>query len=553
MKESRKIVVVGGVAAGASFAARCRRLDEEAEITLIERGPDVSFANCGLPYYIGGEIASRESLAVQTPQSLQALLRLNVKTRSEARAIDTEAKTVEVVNLADGSQEKIAYDALMLAPGAKPLRPPLKGIDAPRIHTLRNLQDMDRIQESAITARRAVVVGAGFIGLEMAEQLHRIGLQVSIVEMMTQVLPQLDPEMSRLMESELQENGIEVVLGDGIASFESGEGSVACSLQSGRKLEADLVVLSIGVRPETELAKEAGIKLGNRGHILVDTFQRTSAPDVYAAGDAVETIDRTTREASSVPLGGPANRQGRVAADHLILGEKARAYPGSLGTAIVRVFSVAAGLTGWTERRLQQAGKPYEVSMVNDNHHAGYYPGARPLTLKVLWDPQTLEVLGAQATGFEGIDKRLDVLATAIVGKLTVEDLCHLELSYAPPFGSAKDVVNLAGFSAVNRLDGLVEVVHELPDPKKVQIVDVRPGPLFQAHPLADAINIPFPTLRESLGKLDKESPVVTVCAFGKMSYFAARILKQKGFQVKSFSGGIKGHIDPRTPAKLPT
>lgn len=548
-----KIVVIGGVAAGASFAARCRRLDEGANIIIVERGPDVSFANCGLPYYIGGEIASRESLAVQTPQSLQAMLNIEVRTRCEARAIDLAAKSVEVVNLESETMERIAYDELMLAPGARPIVPPLKGIDDPRIHTLRNLQDMDRIKAHAAQARRAVVIGAGFIGLEMAEQLQRIGLQVTIVEMMPQVLPQLDREMALLMESELKEHGIEVALGDGIAGFRSEATGLVCELQSGRAVEADLVLLSIGVRPDTEIAKAAGIAVGARGHIIVDGYQRTSAPSVYAAGDAVETRDRVSGDAGAVPLGGPANRQGRVAADHLFLGEKARPYPGSLGTAIVRVFGVAAGLTGWTERRLKQAGKPYQVSVVNDNQHAGYYPGARPMTLKLLWDPATLRVLGAQATGFDGVDKRIDILATAIVGGLTVEDLCHLELSYAPPFGSAKDIVNLAGFAATNVVDGLVRMTHSLPDPETAQIVDVRPRPLFDAHPLAGAINIPLTTLRDKADALDRERPVVTVCAYGKTSYFAARILSQRGFDAQAFSGGIRGSIDPRSPAKLPT
>lgn len=552
-EKRRKVIVVGGVAAGASFAARLRRLDETAEITILERGPDVSFANCGLPYYIGGEISQRDALAVQTPQSLKGLLNLEVRTLTEATAIDPARKRVQVKSLKDGTEDWLEYDSLMLAPGAMPVKPPLPGIDDGRVHILRNLQDMDRIKESASTARKAVVIGAGFIGLEMAEQLHRLGLQVTVVELENQVLPQLDPEMSLLMQSELRENGIELLLGDGIARFAPGEGDLVCELASGRKCPADFAVLSIGVRPDTALAREAGIELGKRGHIVVDAFQRTSIPDIYAAGDAVESVDRITGEPLAVPLGGPANRQGRVAADHLLLGEKARPYPGSLGTAIVRVFSVAAGLTGWTERRLSQSGKPFRVTMVNDNHHAGYFPGARPLTLKILWNPDDGRLLGAQASGFEGIDKRLDVLATAIAAGMTVEDLAHLELSYAPPFGSAKDIVNLAGFAATNQLDTLVDFTRALPDPGTAQLIDVRPAALFQTHPVEGAINIPFPELRSRLSEIDASMPVVTLCAFGKMSYFAARILAQNGFRVTSYSGGIKGSIDPRSPAKLPT
>ncbi len=549
----KKLVVIGGVAAGGSFAARARRLSEAAEITVIERGPDVSFANCGLPYYIGGEIPQREALAVQTPQSLKGLLNLQVRVRTEAVAIDPAGRRVKVRNLGDGSEEWLAYDALMLAPGAVPVRPPLPGIDGENIFCLRNLQDMDRIKSAAASSASAVVIGAGFIGLEMAEQLHRLGLRVSIVELQEQVLPQLDREMSALMESELKDNGIELILGDGIASFTPKGSATSCQLNSGRKLDADLVVLSIGVRPDTGLAKEAGLELGPRGHIHVDEWQRTSVEGIYAAGDAVETADRLGASPAAVPLGGPANRQGRVAADHIFLGARAKPYPGSLGTAIVRVFNVAAGLTGWTERRLRQAARPHRVTLVNDNHHAGYFPGAKPMALKVLWDPEDGRVLGAQATGFKGIDKRLDVLATAIVGKLTIDDLCHLELSYAPPFGSAKDIVNLAGFAATNARDGLVENVHQLPDDPQVQLIDVRLKPVVQAHPLKGAVNIPFPMLRSSLDKLDRNRPVVTVCTFGKMSYFAARILLQNGFDAKSYSGGIRGSIDPRSPAKLAT
>lgn len=549
----QRILVIGGVAAGASFAARARRLSESAHITIIERGPDVSFANCGLPYYIGGEIQQRDDLAVQTPASLKSMLDLEVRTLTEAVAIDTVAKRVQVRSLADDSTEWLDYDALMLAPGAQPIAPPLPGIKDPRIHTLRNLQDMDRIKDAAANARTAVVIGAGFIGLEMAEQLKHRGLEVTVVELQEQVLPQLDREMALLMESELRLHGIKLILGDGIARFEERAGVFHCVLASGEALPADLVVLSIGVRPDTALVKGAGIAVAPRGHIVVDEFQRTSAPGVYAAGDAVETVDRVTGGRSMVPLGGPANRQGRVAADHLLLGDKARPYPGNIGTAIVRVFSVAAGLTGWTERRLKAEGIPHNVTVVGDNHHAGYYPGAKPLTLKVLWSPTDGRILGAQATGFEGVDKRLDVVATAIAGRMTVEDLAHLELSYAPPFGSAKDIVNLAGMAATNQLDGLIEPVYTLQHDGGTQVVDVRPKPLFAAHPLPGAINIPYPALRENLGKLDKERPVVTVCALGKTSYFAARILQQHGFSVKSYAGGIKASIDPRTPAKLPT
>lgn len=554
MSNPRKILVIGGVAAGASCAARARRLDEQAEIVMIERGPDVSFANCGLPYFVGGEIGDRNQLAVQTPASLRAMLNLDVRTGCEALQIDRAHKRLEVRYLADGQHEWLAYDKLMLAPGASPLRPPLPGIADKRIFTLRNLQDMDAIVAATVEGQRAVVIGAGFIGIEMSEQLRHKGLKVELVELQPQIFPQLDAPMTALLESELHRHDIGITLGDAVESFESQGETLHCHLKSGRTLEADLVILSIGVRPDTQIAAAAGLTLGPRGHIVVDAFMRTSDPDIYAAGDAVQTQDRVIDSPVNVPMGGPANRQGRVAADHMILGERARPYPGSLGTAIVRGFEVAAGITGWSEKRLQAAGKSFESVTVNDQHHAGYYPGAKPLTLNIVWEPDSGRLLGAQVTGFEGVDKRLDVLATAILGGMTIDDLCHLELAYAPPFGAAKDAVNLAGFAACNRRDGLVRHLTTLPDDPQVQIVDVRPKPLAEAYPVpGKVINIPFPTLRANLDKLDPARPVVTVCAYGKMSYFAARVLVQHGFDVRSFSGGIKANLDPRTPARLPT
>jgi len=546
-----EILVIGGVAAGASFAARARRLNEAAHITVIERGPDVSFANCGLPYHIGGEIPTRAALAVQNPQSLKALLNLDVRTGCEAILIDREAKRVLVRDLAGGNESWLGYDALMLAPGAAPLVPPMPGINDPRILTLRNLQDMDRIITAMARATRAVVVGAGFIGLEMAEQLCHKGLTVDLVELQPQVLPQLDAKMTRLLESELSAHGIAIHLDEQLTGFTASEHSVQANLASGTALNADFVIMSIGVRPETGLAREAGLTLGARGHIVVDAFMRTSDPAIYAAGDAVETTDRVLGGAIAVPLGGPANRQGRVAADHLLLGDKARPYPGSVGTAIVRAFDIAAGLTGWTEQRLAKAGIAYGTVTVNDNHHASYYPGAKPITLKICWEAESGRLLGAQATGGDGIDKRLDVLATAITAGMTIDDLCHLELAYAPPFGSAKDIVNLAGFAATNLRDGLVRRVDELPDDPTTQVVDVRGQALAAAHPVEGAVNIPLTTLRQNLNGLDRDRPVITLCTAGKMSYFAARVLSQNGFEVSSLSGGIKANLDPRVPTKV--
>lgn len=546
-----QLLIIGGVAAGASFAARARRLNENAQITVIERGPDVSFANCGLPYHIGGEIPTRDVLAVQTPATLKALLNVDVRTLCEAVRIDREGKRVLVRNLATEQSEWLSYDKLMLSPGAAPRVPDTPGVNDPRIHTLRNLVDMDRIVAAANSGMRAVVIGAGFIGLEVAEQLHHKGLSVEIVQIGAQVLQQVDAKMAMLLENELRHHDIKLHLDDQVVRFESGDDVLHCHLASGGRLDADFVVMSIGVAPESTLAKDAGLKLGERGHIVVSNFMQTNDPDIYAAGDAVETTDRVLGVQVNVPLGGPANRQGRVAADHLFLGDKARPYPGSIATAIVRVFGVACGCTGWTEDRLQQMGRPFGAVVVNDYNHATYFPGALPLTLKILWDADTGVLLGGQAAGHDGVDKRLDVLATAITAKMTIEDLCHLELAYAPPFGSAKDIVNLAGFAATNQTDGLVSTVTELPNDPNVQVVDVRGKPLSDANPVPGAVNIPMPTLRANLDKIDKNRPVVTVCALGKNSYFASRVLKQHGYDVKSLDGGIKMVLNPRNPAKM--
>lgn len=552
--QALKLVIIGGVAAGASAAARARRLSEQAQITVLERGPDVSFANCGLPYHIGGEIKDRSALAVQTPQTLKGMLNLDVRTGTEVLSIDRKTKTLLVRVLATGATETLPYDKLVLAPGAAPLRPALPGIEDNRIRTLRSLGDMDAIKAATSAAQEVAVIGAGFIGLEMAEQFQHLGKKVHLIEMLDQVLPPLDKPMTMLMEDELRKKGVSLLLGDGIAGFEGGE-KLQCVLGSGTRLSVDLAILAIGVRPETSLAREAGLELGPRGHIRVDEFMRSSDPDIYAAGDAVELKDLVTGENTAVPLGGPANRQGRLAADHIFRPEKAKPFPGALGTAIVRAFDVSAGLTGWSEKRLKAAKRSYRSVTVNDNHHASYYPGAKPLMLKICWDPANGRILGAQATGLAGVDKRLDVLATAIAGELTIDDLAELELSYAPPFGSAKDIVNIAGFAATNARDGLVHPVEDIPLDPEVQIVDVRPAALSKSNPVpaAKVINIPLPELRKRSGELELSKPIVTVCAMGKTSYFAARILAQRGFKVSSLTGGLRAKYDPRTPAKLPS
>lgn len=541
--KSQRIIIIGGVAGGASAAARARRHSEQAQITLIERGPDVSFANCGLPYHIGGEIKERSELALQTPESLRALLNLEVLTLTEAICIKPDSKEVVIRSLSDGSESTLSYDELILSPGASPLRPPLPGIDDPRILTLRNLEDMDRIEKDAAEVDSLAIIGAGFIGLEMAEQLVRIGKKVTVIELQPQVLPQLDAPMVKPLQTSLVSHGIELILGDGINGFSASQQGISASLNSGRKLDVGLVILSIGVRPESALAADAGIALGPRGHITVDAFQQTSIPHIYAVGDVCESTDPQFGGKVAVPLGGPANRQGRTAADHIFFGDKALPYPGSIGTAIVRVFDTSAGVAGASERRLQMMKVPYDTVTVNGPSHASYYPGSETITLKLLWSPDDGRVLGAQAVGNQGVDKRLDIIATAIRGRLTIDDLVHLELSYSPPFGNAKDVINIAGFAATNMRDGMLVAVESVEAAGDGQIIDVRPPDVVAKCPVPGAKNIPLPTLRSRLDEIDKERPVFTICQMGKTSYFAARILANNGYDARSILGGVHYQI----------
>lgn len=551
MSDSRakNILIIGGVAGGASAAARARRHSETAHITIIERGVDVSFANCGLPYYIGGEITDRGRLSLQTPESLRALLALDVQTRTEAIAIDRVKKLVTVRRLDRGQEETLPYDSLVLAPGASPIVPPLEGIEDDLIITLRTLQDMDRIKAAAARCSRVLVVGAGFIGLEMAEQLRHLGKDVDVVELQDQVLPQVDPEIVEPIAEQLRVHGVDLVLSDGVAGFSREGGEVTAKLNSGRSITAGLVVLSIGVRPESQLAKEAGLELGSRGHIVVNGHQQTSDPDIYAVGDVCETLDPILGGRAAIPLGGPANRQGRTAADHIFLGDEALAYPGSIGTSIVRVFDQVVATTGYNERRLEAEGVDYGRVTISAHHHAGYYPGALNLTIKLLWRTEDGLVLGASAVGAEGIDKRMDVLATAITGKLTIDDLCHVELSYAPPFGSAKDPVNLVAFAACNIRDGLVTPATGL-EAADGQLLDVRPSEVAEIRPIQGAKNIPLIELRVRLDELDKSRPVTAFCALGKLSYFASRILTLNGFDARSITGGLA--LNPALAAAPP-
>ncbi len=536
-----KIVIVGGVAGGASAAARVRRLDEGAEIVVLERGRHVSFANCGLPYHIGGEIKNRELLLLQTPQSLRESLNLDVRTGHEVLAVDRRARRVRVRDLDAGREYDETYDKLVLCPGATPIRPDLPGVDDPRVHVLRNVEDMDVIKAAVDGgAKSAVVIGGGYIGVEMAENLRRRGLTVDLVEMVDQVMPPLDREMAYDLQQHLEQHGVRLHLGTAAAAFRAAGAQVAVELKNTEALKADLVVLAAGVRPETALARAAGLDLGPRGGIRVDEHMRTSDPDIYAAGDAVEVKHTLLDGAWLIPLAGPANRQGRVAAENLC--GRNTTYESSQGTAIVRLFDMTAGGTGATEKNLQKAGKPFLKIYLHPSGHAGYFPGTAPMHIKLLFAPGDGKILGAQVVGFDGVDKRLDVFATAIRAGLAVGDLERLELSYAPPFGSAKDPVNMAGFVASNLLKGDVRFWYAEDYPAKTEggvLLDVRGRAEFELWHIPGAVNIPLGELRRRIAEVPRGKPVFAYCKVGFRSYLAYRLLKQRGFDaVATLAGG---------------
>jgi NADPH-dependent 2,4-dienoyl-CoA reductase/sulfur reductase-like enzyme/rhodanese-related sulfurtransferase len=547
-----KVVVVGGVAGGMSFAARARRLAEDAQIVVLERDAYVSYANCGLPYHLAGEIPDRESLLLHTPKSLAAVLDLDVRTGHEVIAVDTAARSVTVRRRDDGQEYTESYDALVLSTGAAPIIPPIAGVDLPQVRVLRTVPDVDAIRTLMEGgAHRAVVAGAGFIGLEVAEALHHRGLAVTIVDLADQVLPPLDPEMARSVEQALTRAGVDVrtstsvtaVTPGAIAGLGGHEGEVHVHLSDGSDLAADIVLLSVGVRPETTLARAAGVELNERGAVRVDEHLRTSVEGVYAVGDAIEVVDAVTGMPAVVPLAGPANRQGRAAANHLF-GRVGGRTP-VLGTAIVRVFDTVAATTGRSSKSLTAAGIAHHAVHLHPGHHAGYYPGARPLHLKLVFAPDG-RILGAQATGSEGVDKRIDVIATAIRAGMTVHDLAELELAYAPPFGSAKDPVNMAGFAASNVVDGDFDVWHGtdldaggVPGDEAV-LLDVRSPKEFDGGHLPGALNIAHTALRGRLDEVPRGTPVRVYCASGFRSYLALRILRQSGWDdVRSLSGGL--------------
>ena len=534
-----KLVIIGGVAGGASAAARARRLSEEAEIILIERGPYVSFANCGLPYHIGGEIEDRNRLLVTTPEQLRTRFRIDVRTRNEVTAIDPEHNEVEIKNLETGAVTRESYNALVLSPGAEPIRPPIPGIEHPKVLSLRNMEDMDRIIKALDGQSHAVVIGGGYIGLEMAEALRRRGMATTLVELAPQVMGPADPEMVSILHQEMELNGVDLRLGTSVTAFEETEDGLALTLSSGEKIETGLAILAIGVRPETALATDAGLALGPRGGIQVNDRMQTSDENIYAVGDAVEVVDLVTRQPSLIPLAGPANRQGRIAADQ-IFGRDSR-YTATQGTAICKVFNLAIGMTGLSEKVARREGIAFEKVYVHPASHATYYPGAAALSLKLLFDPEKGTVLGAQAVGADGVDKRIDVLAVAIRAGLTVYDLEEMELSYAPPFGSAKDPVNFAGFVAANALRGdaklchVDDVVHPAPNSK---LLDVRTPEELIAGTIPGAKNIPVDELRDRLNELDPKKEYLIFCKVGLRGYLACRILTQNGFSCRNLTGG---------------
>lgn len=554
------ILIVGGVAGGASAAARARRMNENARIVIFERDSYVSFANCGLPYYLGGEIQDREQLLIAKPSLFLKRFRIEVRTRHEVVSIDPAAKTLEITDLDAERTYQESYDKLILAPGADPIVPPIPGIDATGVFTLRNLEDTDRIAEAMPLATRAVVVGGGYVGLETAEQFRRKGLDVALVELQPQVMPIFDHEMVEPLHRQLEYNGVRLELGNGIASIEERDGhATATVLADGTRLPADLILLGVGVRPNTALAEAAGLELGQSGGIATDEFMRTSDPDIYAVGDAAEYTFAATGAKMRVPLAGPANRTGRLAGEHAATGAS-RSAPAALGTSVVRVFGTSAGMTGLSLRAAKAAGLAAAAVHVIANNHAGYYPGAQAMAVKVVFEEGDGRVLGLQAVGGDGVDKRLDVVATLMHFRGTVHDLAELDLAYAPPFGSAKDPLHMAAFVAQNHLDGLAPVVEPDIDLCPYQAVDVREPGEVAALPLAGCdqiINIPLDQLRDRLDELDASKPTVLACRSGLRSYLATRILKQHGFgEVYHLSGAAAMRefaLNRRLPAAYTT
>lgn len=543
--ETLKYLIIGGVAGGATAAARLRRIDENAEIILFEKGKHISFANCGLPYYIGNTIEQREALFLQTPTSFGDRFNVDVRNNQEVISIDPNKKSVQVKR-ANGKVYEETYDKLILSPGANPFIPKIEGVDSEGIFTLRNVEDTDRIKNYAINhnIQHAVVIGAGFIGLEMVENLHHLGIQVSIVEMANQLMPTLDYEMAAFLKMEMVSQHVKMHLGTSATRFYKENNKLQISLSNGETLSADMVILSVGVRPNTALAQSAGIKLGITGGIWVDEYLQTSVPDIYAVGDAIEYPHPITRKPWLNFLANPANRQGRIVADNIVWGNKI-SYEGAIGTAIAKVFNMTAASTGLSEKKLQQEQIPYLTSTTHSNSHAGYYPNAQMMALKLTFSPESGKIFGAQIVGYDGVDKRIDQIALLIKNGGTIHDLTLVEHAYAPPFSSAKDPVAIAGYVACNIYDGLMPTItwRDLAEQKLPEgtLIDVRTLQEFTEGAIPNAIHIPVDELRERLDEIPEDKPIYLYCGVGLRGYVALKILTQSGFKnVYNLSGGYR-------------
>lgn len=543
-----KVVIVGGVAGGASAAARLRRLDEKAEIIILERGKHISFANCGLPYYIGKVIKKQDNLVVQSPEDMKKRFNIDVRVLNEVKNIDTEKKQIDVYDIKNNKNYQESYDKLILSPGAVPIKPLIKGFDAPNVFTLRDIPDTLAIKDfvDEYNPKSAVVVGAGFIGMELVENLHRRGIAITIVELAEQVLAPLDSEMASLIHQHLKEKKVELYLNDEVKEVEHQEEFSLVKLSNGREIKTDMVLIGIGVRPEVTLAKISGLEIGERGGIKVDRSLKTSNPDIYAVGDAIEVVDYINGNPTLIPLAGPANKQGRIAANNICgIVEK---YEGTQGTSILKVFDMAVATTGNNEKLLKRCNVTYEKSFTHSSSHAGYYPEALPLSVKLLFSPDSGKILGAQIVGYDGVDKRIDVIATAIRAGMTVYDLEKLELAYAPPYSSAKDPVNMAGYVASNILkrDSVIIHWHDIKklDQEKSILIDVRTPEEYSLGTIEGAKNIPVDELRNRLSEFPQDREIIVFCQVGLRAYIASKILRQKRYKnVKNLSGGYKTYF----------
>ena len=540
-----KVVIVGGVAGGATAAARIRRLNEQAEIVVFERSGYISYANCGLPYYIGGVITDPEELTLQTPESFFSRFRVDMKVRHEVTAIHPDRKTVSVINLETGETFEESYDKLLLSPGAKPTQPRLPGVGLSKLFTLRTVEDTFRIKEYIQKNKpgSAVLAGGGFISLELAENLRELGMKVTIVQRPKQLMNPFDPDMAAFIHAEVRKHGVELALGHTVEGFEEKDGGVDVLLKDEVPLHADMVVLAIGVSPDTGLAKDAGLELGIKGSIVVNDRMETSVPDIYAVGDAVQVKHFVTGQDALISLAGPANKQGRIAADNICGGDSR--FKGSQGSSVVKVFDMTAATTGVNETNAKKAGLDVDTVILSPMSHAGYYPGGKVMTVKVVFEKETYRLLGAQIVGYEGVDKRIDVIATAIHAGMKATELKDLDLAYAPPYSSAKDPVNMAGFMIDNIANGVLKQWHQadvdkLPGDGSVTLLDTRTSKEFAHGHIDGFTNIPVDELRERLGELDKGKPVFVICQSGLRSYVACRILSGNGFECYNFSGGFR-------------